>query len=100
MVPLHRRVFHPHISLLRNLVRTMATASPHCGAPEWLTHLVLGRAKKARVTLSEDDALIESDDQDGSASAFSQALSRFKKSPKKKGQLDNYSACIYLLRIH
>jgi hypothetical protein len=57
--------------------------------------LILGRAKKARVTLSEDDAFIESDDQDGSASAFSQTLSRFRKSPKKKGQLDNYGAGIY-----
>jgi hypothetical protein len=85
MVPLHKRVFRPHISLLRNLVRIMTVAFPHRGDPESLTHLVLGRAKKARITLSEDDAFIESDDQDGSASAFSQTLSRFKKSPKKNG---------------
>ncbi|KAI0251081.1 muts domain V-domain-containing protein [Lactifluus subvellereus] len=50
-----------------------------------------GRAKKARVTLSEEDAFIESDDQDGSASAFSQTLSRFKKSPKKKARLTKLS---------
>ena len=82
---LHTREFRPHISLLRNLVRIIIIASPHRGAPESWTHSVLGRAKKARIMLSEDDAFIESDDQDGSASAFSQTLSRFKKSPKKKG---------------
>ncbi|KAI0300141.1 muts domain V-domain-containing protein [Multifurca ochricompacta] len=43
-----------------------------------------GLAKRARVIPLEDDALMASDDQDGAASTFSQALSRFKKSPKKK----------------
>jgi len=39
---------------------------------------------------SENDVFIESDDQDGTPSAFSQSLSRFVKSPKKKGRFDNY----------
>lgn len=34
----------------------------------------------------ENDVFLESDDQDGTPSAFSQTLSRFKKSPKKKGR--------------
>ena len=42
------------------------------------------------MNLSEDDVFIESDDQDGTPSVFSQTLNRFKKSPKKKGRLDNY----------
>jgi hypothetical protein len=42
------------------------------------------------VTPSDDDAFIESDDQDGTPSTFTQSLSRFKKSPKKKGRLDDY----------
>jgi hypothetical protein len=33
----------------------------------------------------EDDTFMESDVQDGPISAFSQSLSKFKKSPKKKG---------------
>jgi len=44
-----------------------------------------GRVKKARVNPSEDDVFLESDDQDDVPSAFSQTLSRFKKSPKRKG---------------
>ncbi|KAH9994684.1 hypothetical protein BJV77DRAFT_1059906 [Russula vinacea] len=46
-----------------------------------------GRAKKARVKPIENDVFLESDDQDGTPSAFSQTLSRFKKSPKKKARL-------------
>lgn len=38
---------------------------------------------------SDDDVFIESDDQGDTPSAFSQSLSRFMKSPKKKGSLDN-----------
>lgn len=34
---------------------------------------------------SDDDAFIDSDDQDVTPSVFSQTLSRFQKSPKKKG---------------
>jgi len=34
---------------------------------------------------SDDDVFIESDDQGDTPSAFSQSLSRFMKSPKKKG---------------
>jgi hypothetical protein len=49
-----------------------------------------GRAKKARVNPSEDDVFLESDDQDDVPSAFSQTLSRFKKSPKRKGRFDVY----------
>jgi hypothetical protein len=46
-----------------------------------------GKAKKARITPSDDDAFIgESDDQDDTPSAFSQALRKFQKSPKKKGR--------------
>ena len=42
------------------------------------------------MNLSEDDVFNESDDEDGTPSVFSQTLNRFKKSPKKKGRLDNY----------
>ncbi len=47
----------------------------------------LGQAKKARMAILEDDTFIEKDDHDGPISAFSQTLSKFKKSPKKKGWL-------------
>lgn len=47
----------------------------------------LGQAKKARIAALEDDTFMESDGQDGPMSAFSQSLSKFKKSPKKKGRL-------------
>ena len=45
----------------------------------------LGQAKKARIAALEDDTFMESGGQDGPMSAFSQSLSKFKKSPKKKG---------------
>lgn len=48
-----------------------------------------GTAKKARVTPSDDDAFIQSDD-DVTPSVFSQSLRRFQKSPKKKGRLHDY----------
>lgn len=51
-----------------------------------LTPMVQGGAKKARMNASKDDIFLESDDQDDTPSAFSQTLSRFKKSPKKKGR--------------
>lgn len=51
-----------------------------------LTPTVQGRAKKARVNRLENDVFLESDDQDDTPSAFSQTLSRFKKSPKRKGR--------------
>ena len=55
--------------------------------------MVKGRAKKARVNPSENDIFLESDDQDDAPSAFSQTLSRFKKSPKRKGRHNgSYSA--------
>ncbi|KAF8504398.1 DNA mismatch repair protein Msh6 [Russula emetica] len=50
-----------------------------------------GRAKKARVNPSENDVFLESDDQDETPSAFSQTLSRFKKSPKRKARLTRRS---------
>ncbi len=50
--------------------------------------MVPGKAKKARVNPSENDVFLESDDQDDTPSAFSQTLSRFKKSPKRKGRLE------------
>lgn len=62
-----------------------------------LTLMILGKAKKARVNPSEDDLFLESDDQDDTPSAFSQTLSRFKKSPKKKGKLDNYCPRILIV---
>ncbi|KAI9438563.1 DNA mismatch repair protein Msh6 [Lactarius indigo] len=43
-----------------------------------------GQAKKARMATLEDDTFIESDGHDGPVSAFSQTLSKFKKSPKKR----------------
>ncbi|KAH9074138.1 DNA mismatch repair protein Msh6 [Lactarius deliciosus] len=45
-----------------------------------------GQAKKARMAALEDDTFIESDGHDGPVSAFSQTLSKFKKSPKKKAR--------------
>ncbi|KAN0131698.1 DNA mismatch repair protein Msh6 [Lactarius tabidus] len=45
-----------------------------------------GQAKKARMAALEDDTFMESDGQDGPISAFSQSLSKFKKSPKKKAR--------------
>jgi hypothetical protein len=60
-----------------------------------LTPMVQGRAKKARVNPSEDDVFLESDDQDDTPSAFSQTLSRFKKSPKRKGTHNGYYPRIY-----
>jgi hypothetical protein len=48
--------------------------------------MTLGKAKKARATPLDDDAfIVDSDDQDCTPSAFAQTLSRFQKSPKKKG---------------
>jgi DNA mismatch repair protein MSH6 len=49
--------------------------------------LYSGQAKKARMAALEDDTFMESDGQDGPISAFSQSLSKFKKSPKKKGRV-------------
>jgi DNA mismatch repair protein MSH6 len=49
--------------------------------------LASGHAKKARMAALEDDTFIENDAHDGPISAFSQSLSKFKKSPKKKGWL-------------
>jgi len=48
----------------------------------------------------EDDTFIESDGQNSPMSAFSQTLSKFKKSPKKKGwfgilDINNYRLTIY-----
>jgi hypothetical protein len=60
-----------------------------------LTPMVQGRAKKARVNRSENDVFLESDDQDDTPSAFSQTLSRFKKSPKRKGRHNSYYPRIY-----
>lgn len=42
---------------------------------------------------SENDIFLESDDQGDTPSAFSQTLSRFKKSPKRKGR---HTPCIYV----
>lgn len=44
---------------------------------------------------SDDDAFIQSDDEDVTPSAFSQSLRRFQKSPKKKGRLNDYYLRIY-----
>lgn len=44
---------------------------------------------------SENDVFLESDDQDDTPSAFSQTLSRFKKSPKSKGRLNGCYHRIY-----
>jgi hypothetical protein len=60
-----------------------------------LTPMVQGRAKKARVNTSENDVFLESDDQDDTPSGFSQTLSRFKKSPKRKGRHNGYYSRIY-----
>lgn len=60
-----------------------------------LTSMVQGRAKKARVNPSENDVFLESDDQDDTPSAFSQTLSKFKKSPKRKGRHKGYYLRIY-----
>ena len=60
-----------------------------------LMSMAQGRAKKARVNPSEDDVFLESDDQDDTPSAFSQTLSRFKKSPKRKGRHNGYYLRIY-----
>lgn len=56
--------------------------------------MVQGRAKKARVNPSENDIFLESDEED-TPSAFSQSLSRFKKSPKRKGRHIGYYRRIY-----
>ncbi|KAH9061137.1 DNA mismatch repair protein Msh6, partial [Lactarius vividus] len=45
-----------------------------------------GQAKKARMAALEDDTFIENDGYDGPVSAFSQTLSKFKKSPKNKAR--------------
>jgi hypothetical protein len=74
---------HPHIGPLKNLVRWTHSHHRVFGR---LTPMVQGRAKKARVNPSENDVFLESDDQDDAPSAFSQTLSRFKKSPKRKGR--------------
>ena len=47
------------------------------------------------MTPSDDDAFIQSDDEDVTPSAFSQSLKRFQKSPKKKGKLNDYCLRIY-----
>ena len=60
-----------------------------------LTPMVKGRAKKARVNPSENDVFLESDDQDDTPSAFTQTLSRFKKSPKRKGRHNGYYPRMY-----
>ncbi|KAF8483462.1 DNA mismatch repair protein Msh6 [Russula ochroleuca] len=66
-------------------------AAQRKGSSAYRTTKEPGRAKKARVKPSENDVFIESDDQDGAPSAFSQTLSRFKKSPKKKARLTRLS---------
>jgi hypothetical protein len=43
----------------------------------------------------ENDVFLESDDQDDTPSAFSQTLSRFKKSPKRKGRHNGYYTRIH-----
>ncbi|KAF8259998.1 muts domain V-domain-containing protein [Lactarius quietus] len=50
-----------------------------------------GQAKKARMAALEDDTFLESDNQDGPISAFSQSLNKFKKSPKKKARRSRLS---------
>lgn len=60
-----------------------------------MTPTTSGTVKKARVTPSDDDAFIQSDDEDAPPSAFSQSLKRFQKSPKKKGKLNDYHLRIY-----
>lgn len=47
------------------------------------------------MTPSDDDAFIQSDDEDVTPSTFSQSLRRFQKSPKKKGRLNDYYLRIY-----
>jgi len=60
-------------------------AATHKGLSAYKSSKGPGKAKKARVTPSDDDAfIVESDDQDDTPSVFSQALRRFQKSPKKK----------------
>ena len=44
----------------------------------------------------DDDAFIDNDDNDAPISAFSQSLSKFKKSPKKKGWLLQWRSSPYL----
>lgn len=75
---------HLHIGPLKNLVRWTHSHHRVFGR---LTPMVQGRAKKARVNPSENDVFLESDDQDDAPSALSQTLSRFKKSPKRKGDI-------------
>lgn len=91
---LRKRKVYLHISLPKSLVRWLLI---HYRAFDCLTLMILGKAKKARVNPSEDDLFLESDDQDDTPSAFSQTLSRFKKSPKKKGKLDNYCPRILIV---
>ena len=71
---------HQRTSVLRNPVRTRSATLKNTDS-----NVSLGQAKKARMAALEDDTFMESEVQDAPISAFSQSLSKFKKSPKKKG---------------